>query len=188
MTVIRATPLANLPHLIFKHNFFIVCWTSSTYYPSGTNKTNRNPRKTNHGMFQSRFLLMSKVKDPLSRVELASNWINVPRVLTFWLYLQKITTKETTASAVGPKVMMFLIRGERVGAIKVGHLQAQAHLAIWKGYLISIHQFFPLRNSIIFHFKIVPIFLHPPFCFNVYSVEDHGSMEIFFTQVKFVEA
>lgn len=27
-----------------------------------------------------RFLLMSKVKDPLSRVELASNWINVPRV------------------------------------------------------------------------------------------------------------
>lgn len=84
--------------------------------------------------------------------------------------------------------MMFLIRGERVGAIKVGHLQAQAHLAIWKGYLISIHQFFPLRNSIIFHFKIVSIFLHPPFCFNVYSVEDHGSMEIFFTQVKFVEA
>ena len=108
--------------------------------------------------------------------------------LTFSLYLQKITTKETTASAVGPKVMMFLIRGERVGAIKVGHLQAQAHLAIWKGYLISIHQFFPLRNSIIFHFKIVAIFLHPPFCFNVYSVEDHGSMEIFFTQVKFVEA
>lgn len=86
--------------------------------------------------------------------------------LTFWLYLQKITTKETTASAVGPKVMMFLIRGERVGAIKVGHLQAQAHLAIWKGYLISIHQFFPLRNSIIFHFKIVPIFLHPPILFQ----------------------
>ena len=28
---------------------------------------------------------MSKVKDPLSRVELASNWINVPRVFNVFI-------------------------------------------------------------------------------------------------------
>lgn len=162
MTVIRATPLANLPHLIFKHNFFIVCWTSSTYYPSGTNKTNRNPRKTNHGMFQSRFLLMSKVKDPLSRVELASNWINVPRVFNVLIVFTENNNERNYSFSSWTKGNDVFDKGGEGWAIKVGHLQAQAHLAIWKGYLISIHQFFPLRNSIIFHFKIVPIFLHPP--------------------------
>ena len=112
----------------------------------------------------------------------------MPRVFNVFIVFTENNNERNYSFSSWTKGNDVFDKGERIGAIKVGHLQAQAHLAIWKGYLISIHQFFPLRNSIIFHFKIVAIFLHPPFYFNVYSVEDHGSMEIFFTQVKFVEA
>lgn len=53
--------------------------------PQWNQQNEQKPQENQPRYVSVTFLLMSKVKDPLSRVELASNWINVPRVFNVFI-------------------------------------------------------------------------------------------------------